>query len=214
MSAPRAITGAAVFLLAYLTVTFAGTALGDRSLPLPDASAADVAAYYSASPAAALVVAGLQVLSVLGFAVFARSVSRRPAMVVAAVSVLAMLVSSALTVVLTIVAGSASLETVQALRLGSFYAGGVVNVVTLGVFVVIAAKGLAGAPTRWFGYAAGGLATLSVLSLAFYYASVLLPVGRVLSMVWTVIAAIVLARSGRTGLPSADGGNRARAARR
>jgi hypothetical protein len=65
-------------------------------------------------------------------------------------------------------------------------------------------------PTRWFGYVAGGLATLSVLSLAFYYASVLLPVGRVLAMVWTVIAAIVLARSGRTGLPSADGGNRAR----
>lgn len=198
MSAPRAITGAAVFLVAYLTVTFAGTALGDRALPLPDAPAADVAAYYGANPLAAIVVAGLQVLSVLGFAVFARTAARRPATVVAGVSVLAMLVSSALTVVLTIVAGSASLDTVQALRLGSFYTGGVVNVVTLGAFVLLMAKEFSGAPSRWFGYVAGGLAVLSVLSLAFYYASVLLPVGRVLSMVWTVVAAIVLARSTRT----------------
>jgi hypothetical protein len=214
MSAPRAITGAAVFLVAFLAVSFAGSALGDRSLPLPDAPAADVAAYYSANPAAAIVVAVLQAVSVLGFAVFARAVSRRPAMAVAVVSVLAMLVSSALTVILTIVAGSASLDTVQALRLGSFYAGGVVNVVTLGVFVFAVAKasGFLGAPSRWFGYVAGSLAMLSVLSLAFYYASALLPVGRVLSMVWTVVAAIVLAR--RTGLPSADGGNRAPAAGR
>ena len=194
MSTPRAITGAAVFLVAYLSVTFAG-ALADRSLPLPDAPASDVAAYYSANPAAALVVAGLQVVSVLGFAVFAWTVARRPAMVVAGVSVLAMVVSSALTVALTLVAGSASPDTVQALRLGSFYAGGVVNVVTLGVFVLMTANGLA----RWFGYIAGGLATLSVLSLAFYYASALLPVGRVLSMVWTVVAAIVLARTRPTG---------------
>ncbi|WIX98995.1 hypothetical protein QRX60_33740 [Amycolatopsis mongoliensis] len=198
MSTPRAITGAAVFLVAYLAVSFAG-ALADRSLPLPDAPAADVAAYYGANPAAAVVVALLQVVSVLGFAAFAWVVSRGPARAVAAVSVLAMVVSSALTVVLAIVAGSASLDTVQTLRLGSFYAGGVVNVVTLGIFVVTAANQRVGAPTRWFGYVAGGLAVLSVLSPAFSFASALLPVGRVLSMVWTVVAAIVLARSRRTG---------------
>ncbi|WP_329046094.1 hypothetical protein OG738_30715 [Amycolatopsis sp. NBC_01488] len=200
------IAGAAVFLGAFLAASFAGGALGDRGLPLPDAPAADVAAYYGANPAAALVVAGLQVVSVLGFAAFARAVSRRPVTAVAAISVLAMLVSSALTVVLTIVAGSASLATVQALRLGSFYSGGVGAVVTLGVFVIITAKGL---PARWFGYVAGSLAILSVLSLAFPVVSVLLPVGRVLSMAWTVVAAILLARDRRTGLPSGHGGNRA-----
>jgi hypothetical protein len=111
-----------------------------------------------------------------------------------------MLVSCALTVVLTSVAASASPDTVQVLRLGSFYAGGVANVVTLGVFVFAAAKALAGpigSPTRWFGYVAGTLAMLSVLSLVFYYASVFLPVGRVLCMVWTVVAAVVVARSRR-----------------
>lgn len=193
MSSTRApaIAGSAVFLLAYLAVSFTGP-LADRSLPLPDAPAADVAAYYSANPVATVVVTVLQVVSVLGFAVFARAVGNRA---VAAVSVLAMVVSSVLSVVLAIVAGSASLGAVQALRLGSFYAGGVVNVVTLGVFVFLAAKAFASAPTRWFGYVAGALAMLSVLSLAFYYASAFLPVGRVLSMVWTVVAAIVLTRN-------------------
>ncbi|MCR6484965.1 hypothetical protein M8542_19225 [Amycolatopsis sp. OK19-0408] len=193
MSSTRtpAIAGSAVFLLAYLAVSFTGP-LADRSLPLPDAPAADVAAYYGANPLAAVVVAGLQAVSVLGFAVFARAFERRSVRAVAGVSVLAMLVSCALSVVLAAVAGSASLDTVQALRLGSFYAGGVGNVVTLGVFVLLAAKG--GAPARWFGYVAGALATLSVLSLAFYYASALLPVGRVLSMVWTVVVAVLLTR--------------------
>ncbi|MGW4525444.1 hypothetical protein [Amycolatopsis sp. NPDC004378] len=192
-----AIAGAAVFLLAFLAVMVAGSALGDRSLPLPGAPAADVAAYYTANPAAAVVAAVLQAVSVLGFAVFARALPRKPALTgVAVVSVLAMLVSSALSVALTLVAGSVSLDAVQALRLGTFYSGGVVTVVTLGIFVFAAARGFAG-PARWFGYVAGGLAMLSVLSLAFAYASAFLPVGRVLSMVWTVVAAIVL-RPSRT----------------
>jgi hypothetical protein len=75
----------------------------------------------------------------------------------------------------------------------------VVNVVTLGVFVVGAAlllgrERLFGAPTRWFGFVAGGIAVLSVLSLAMYYASIALPVGRVLSMVWTIVAGVVIIR--------------------
>jgi hypothetical protein len=75
-------------------------------------------------------------------------------------------------------------------------------VATLGLFVLTAASILArgrfiGAPSRWFGYVAGALATLSVLSLAFSYANALLPIGRVLSMVWTVVVAIVLARGQR-----------------
>ncbi|MEU8633007.1 hypothetical protein AB0C38_12620 [Amycolatopsis sp. NPDC048633] len=195
----RAITGAAVFLVAYLAVSFTG-GLSDRSLPLPGAPAADVAAYYAANPAAAVTVAALQAVSVLGFAVFARAVRRFTG--IAVVSVLAMLVSCALTVALTVVAASASFETIEVLRQGSFYTGGVANVATLGLFVFVAAKalgraGLAGSPTRWFGYVAGTLAMLSVLSLVFYYASAFLPVGRVLCMVWTVVAAVVASRTRR-----------------
>jgi hypothetical protein len=201
----RAIIGAAVFLVAYLAVSFAGSALSDRSLPLPGASAADVAAYYSANPAAAVAAAVLQAVSVFGFAVFARAAGRLTG--TAVVSVLAMLVSCALTVALTIVAASASPATVQVLRWGSFYAGGVANVVTLGLFVFAAAKAfgraeLVGSPTRWFGYVAGASAMLSVLSLVFYYASAFLPVGRVLCMVWTVVAAVVVARSRAVGAGS------------
>src|SRR5918997_975573 len=108
-------------------------------------------------------------------------------------SVAAMVVSSALSATLAMVVTSAGDAVVLALRQANFYAGGVVNVVTLGVFVVGAAlllgrERLFGAPTRWFGFVAGGIAVLSVLSLAIYYASIALPAGRVLSMVWTIVA--------------------------
>jgi hypothetical protein len=128
-----ALTGAIVFLVAFLAASFVGGALSDRSLPLPDAPAADVAAYYSANLAAAVVVAVLQAVSVLGLAGFARAVVRvstaEPAKArllagTAGISVMAMLVSCALSVTLAINAASASLTTVQTLRLGSFYAGG------------------------------------------------------------------------------------------
>ena len=110
-----------------------------------------------------------------------------------------MLVSCALSVTLAIIAPTASLTTVQALRLGNFYSGGVANVVPLGLFVLAASAtlgrgGFVGAPARWFGYVAGTLAVLSVLSLTFYYANVFLPVGRILSMAWTVAVATILFR--------------------
>jgi hypothetical protein len=56
-------------------------------------------------------------------------------------------------------------------------------------------RGVLPAGTRWFGIVAGGLAILSVLSLVFYHATVLLPVGRALSMAWTVVAGIRLRRT-------------------
>jgi hypothetical protein len=199
-----AVVGAAVFLLAYLAVEPVAGALADGSLPF-EGSDAEIAAYYVDNPAASLVGAALQVVSVVGFAVFARSVL--PALgaagtrlrIVAAASVAAMLVSSAAVAVIVGVAPSASVDTVGVLRAVSFYAGGVVNVATLGLFafaasLVLGRRGLFGRPTRTLGYVAGTLAMLSVLSIALYYASAFLPAGRVLSMVWTVVAAIVLFR--------------------
>jgi hypothetical protein len=108
-------------------------------------------------------------------------------------------VSSALSGTLAVLASTASATTVEVLRQANFYAGGVANVVLLGLFVfgsalVLGRELLFGKPTRWFGFVAGTLAMLSVLSLAIYYANLFLPVGRVLSMVWTVVAGIVVYR--------------------
>lgn len=196
------------FLGVYLAVSPISDALADRPLPLPTAAAADAAAYFAANPLAVSAAALLQVMSVACFAVFAAAVAqllrdtgRGPTLpLVGYTSVAAMVVSSLAAVAAAVAAPSVSAETVEALRQASFYAGGVANVVTLGVFVFGAAhllgrSGLLGRPTRVFGYIAGGLAVLSVLSLGVYYATILLPVGRLLSMLWTVVAGIRLARA-------------------
>jgi hypothetical protein len=165
-----------------------------------------VAAFYWANPAAVGLTAGLQVLSVVCLAVFVAFLAPALRAVGAAwlprvgyLSVAAMVLSSVLSVTLAMVVTSASDAAVLALRQASFYAGGVVNVVTLGVFVlgsalVLGRERLFGAPTRWFGCVAGGIAVLSVLSPAVYYASIALPVGRLLSMVWTIVAGIIAYR--------------------
>jgi hypothetical protein len=194
------------FLAAYLAVSPISGAFADRSLPLPGSPASDVAAFYAANPIAVGTTAVLQTLSVACFAVFVAALAPALRAVgagwlprVGYLSVAAMVASSVLSVTLAMVAASASDETVLFLRQSSFYAGGVVNVVTLGVVVfgsalVLGRERLFGNPTRWFGFVSGAIAMLSVLSLAIYYASVALPVGRVLSMVWTIVAGIVIYR--------------------
>jgi hypothetical protein len=194
------------FLGAYLAASPVSSAVADRPLPMPNSPAAEVAAYYAANPLAVGLTASLQVVSVVCFAVFVgflapalRAVGAAWLPRVGYLSVAAMVVSSALSATLAMVVTSAGDAVVLALRQANFYAGGVVNVVTLGVFVVGAAlllgrERLFGAPTRWFGFVAGGIAVLSVLSLAIYYASIALPVGRVLSMVWTIVAGVVIIR--------------------
>ena len=194
------------FLGAYLAVSPVSGALADRPLPLPGSPAAEVAAYYAANPLAATAMAVLQIVSVACFAVFVAGLG--PALRatggawlsrVGYLSTAAMVISCALSVTLTAVATSATDTTVEVLRQAGFYAGGVVNVVTLGVFVagsalLLGRERLFGAPTRWFGLVSGGIAMLSVLSLVIYYASVALPVGRVLSMIWAVVAGVVVYR--------------------
>ncbi|MEJ3657931.1 hypothetical protein WEH80_33695 [Actinomycetes bacterium KLBMP 9759] len=194
------------FLLAYLAVGPASGAFVDRPLPMPGAPAAEVAAFYVANPTAVAITAVLQTVSVACFALFVAGLA--PALRVAGAawlalvgysSTAAMLVSVALSGVLAVLAPSAGDTTITVLREGSFYAGGVANVVLLGVFVfgsalVLGRDRLFGPPTRWFGFVAGTFAMLSVLSLAIYYAMPLLPVGRILSMVWTVTAAAVVMR--------------------
>ena len=194
------------FLGAYLAVGPVSGAFADRELPLPGSPASEVAAFYAANPVAVGVTAALQIVSVACFAVFVTALASALRAAGAAwlprvgyLSAAAMVVSSALSVTLATIAPSAGDTTVTVLRQASFYAGGVANVVLLGLFVfgsalVLGRELLFGKPTRWFGFVAGTLAMLSVSSLAFYYANAFLPVGRVLSMVWTVVAGVVVYR--------------------
>lgn len=199
----RAIAGAAIYLVAFLAVSPVAGMFATGDMPLPTDPGEQIKAYLVASPLAAISGAILQAVSVLGFAVFARVVvpvtGNRALGVVAGISVAGMLTSSAITIASALFAADLSAETHSVLRLASFYAGGVLNVATLG-FVAFAASrqllriGAVGRGTAIFGYVVGTLSMLSVISLAVYYASILLPLGRVGSMVWTVVAAIVLAR--------------------
>jgi hypothetical protein len=194
------------FLGAYLAVGPVSGAFADRELPLPGSPASEVAAFYTANPVAVGITAALQVVSVACFAVFVaglapalRAVGAAWLPLVGYLSTAAMVVSSALSGTLAVLAPSASDTTVMVLRQASFYAGGVANVVLLGLFVfgsalVLGREHLFGKPTRWYGFMSGTLAMLSVSSLAFYYANAFLPVGRVLSMVWTVVAGVVVYR--------------------
>lgn len=131
------------FLVAYLAVSPLADAFADRPLPLPGSPASEVVAYYAANPVPVGITAVLQVLSVAFLAVFVAALA--PALRAAGaawpalfgyLSAAAMVVSSALSVTLAVIATSVSETTVEVLRQASFYAGGVVTVVTLGLFVV------------------------------------------------------------------------------
>jgi hypothetical protein len=200
-SAP--VIGGLVFLVGYLLVGPVAGALADRDLPLPDAAAGEVAGYYAAHRAAALVGAALQLASVAGLLLFAHAIGvGGRAAAASRVAVATMVLASLLTGALTVMAGDAADQSVALVREAGFYAGGVAHVVTLGLFSLLAAsalhqRGLLGGGVRTFGYVAGALAVLSVLSVAIYFANALLPLGRVLCMVWTVTVGVSLWRSRR-----------------
>src|SRR5688500_3130343 len=142
-SAPGVGVLAAVgFLVAYLAVSPVSGAFVDRPLPMPGAPAAEVAAFYVANPTAVAITAVLQIVSVACFALFVAGLAPALRAAVAAwlplvgyVSTAAMVVSSALSGALAVLAPSANDTTITVLTQGSFYAGGVANVVLLGVFV-------------------------------------------------------------------------------
>jgi hypothetical protein len=56
---------------------------------------------------------------------------------------------------------------------------------------------MVGGRVRWFGAVAAVLAMLSIASIVLYPASLLLPVGRLLCMVWAIAARIVMSRATR-----------------
>jgi hypothetical protein len=104
-----------------------------------------------------------------------------------------MVVSSVTSFVLAAIAPSASLDTVGVLRSVSFISGGTAHVATLGVFVLIASRTFS-KPVRVFGIVAAVPAIASLVSLVWFNGSVLILLGRLLCMVWTIAAAVSLFR--------------------
>ncbi|ODU06348.1 MAG: hypothetical protein ABS81_04860 [Pseudonocardia sp. SCN 72-86] len=191
-----------MFLLAYLAVSPVADAIAP--LPLPDAPTAEVYAYFTDHGAASIVTGILQLLSVAGFALFLTatlrhaiaSPQRRACRVLGWIAVAAMVVSCAIAIWLPLAAAGLSSDAVEAWRQASFYAGGVVHIVALGGFVLTVALWRSWTrPVRVMAWIAAVPALLSIASLLWYYASILLPAGRLLAMLAFIVAGVSLVRS-------------------
>lgn len=202
--ARRALTpllGALAFLLFYLAVSPVAGAFATQPLPMPGAPAQEVHDFFTGSGAASVVTGVLQMLSVAGLTVFVSGLHRIQPVpggrlrIVGWLAVLAMVVSSLIAIVLGTTASALSPETVVAWRQMSFYAGGVVHVVALGgLALAIAVSRMLTRPVRVMAWVAAVPAVLSVASLFWYYASILLPAGRLLAMIAFVVAGVSLVR--------------------
>ena len=207
---PWALSGVlfAAFFIASLVL---GGVLASGPLPLPGAPAADVARYFTESRAAVLVAGLLQVLSAVSLFVFVAPVAafvrriagerRAPPRLASgggALAAVSLLVSALLGWVLALTAASLELNLVGTLRSLNFLTGGVAHVVSLGLFVgatSIAALRAEALPRwiLWLGLVAAALSILSLASLIWFPATILLPLGRLLSLIWSISVGFVLA---------------------
>jgi hypothetical protein len=105
--------------------------------------------------------------------------------------------------------GGLGLGFVDTLRQANFLTGGTFHVASLGVFV--GAASIAGLRAKtlprwmcWLGLVQATLAILSLVSLIFFPAALLILLGRLLGFVWCIAAGTVLALRGQRG-PVAGG---------
>jgi hypothetical protein len=195
--------GATVFTAGFVGNGLLGGLITDRPLPMPDAAPADTLAYFAAEPMASAVSGALILVSALGLAMFVRAVGAiappDPRRTVAGVVAVAAWVASGLLSLLLAVLGPLGPDgAVLLTRSLNFYTGGVIHVVALGAYVATLAllqpgSRLWGRGVRGFGWVAATCAVLSIASIVLYPASILLPVGRLLCMVWTITAGVRLA---------------------
>ncbi|MQA96361.1 MAG: hypothetical protein GEV11_17570 [Streptosporangiales bacterium] len=212
----RRALGGVLFLLFFIGGEVARALLTTRELPLPGSPAEQTVAYVEAARTATLTVGIMQVLAALSLFLFVPAITsavRRategrtaPARITSLTGVLAaafLLVSALLSLALTLSAGSMDLSTVDLVRELNFRTGGVAHVVSLGLFTgtaLLTTRGTGALPrgTRVLGMVAAVPAVLAVLSIPVYMASVLLPVGRILCMVWALaVGAALIAGSRR-----------------
>jgi hypothetical protein len=203
--------GGVLFVAIFISGLVLGGALSSAPFPMPGASPQEVARYYDENQTAVLAAGSLQALSSLALLVFSSSVTafvRRtaggrgalPALTSGGgLSAAALLLASALLVfVLALAPGGLGLDLVGVLRQMNFLTGGTLHVAALGLFVgaaSIAARRTKALPS-WIsglGLVAAALAILSLASLFWFPATILIPLGRLLLAIWCVAAGLVLA---------------------
>ncbi|WP_086824208.1 hypothetical protein [Allokutzneria sp. NRRL B-24872] len=191
------LVGAASFLALYLSVDFATSPLREGDMPLPGAPVPEVYEFLVNNSASSIVGGILQFASVIGFLLFFRRVSTKPLGAFAGwTAVVSMVLTAVLMIVLGSFAPSLSPELASTVRGISFTLGGVVHVVALGVFLLVEVARAGGwtkavRVTAWVGAVP---AMLSISSTVWFMASILLPLGRVLSMIALVTAGVSLLR--------------------
>lgn len=207
---PRAL-GGLLFVGLFISGLFLGGSLSSAPFPMPGTSPQEVARYYDENRTAILAAGSLQVLSSLALLVFASSVTafvRRTAGGRGALLALAsggglsaavlFLASALLGFVLALASGGLGLDLVGVLRQMNFLTGGTLHVAALGLFVgaasIVARR--AKALPSWIsglGIVAAALAILSLASLFWFPATLLIPLGRLLLAIWCIAVGLVLA---------------------
>jgi hypothetical protein len=194
--------GATVFTAGFVGNGVIGGMITDRQLPMPDAPSAEVLAYYAAEPVASAVSGSVILVSALGLAMFVRAIAaiappdpRRT--VAGAVAVASWAATGLLGLLLAVLGPIGPDGAVLLTRSLNFYVGGVTHVVALGAYVATLAllrpgSQMWGRGVRGFGWVAATCAILSIASIVLYPASILLPVGRLLCMIWTIVAGVRL----------------------
>lgn len=214
--------GGVLFAAFFIASLVLGGVLASGSLPLPGAPATEVARYFTESRTVVLVSRSFQVLSAISLFVFVAPVAafvrriageRRtlPGLTSGGGSLAAvfLLVSALLGWVLALTAAGLGLNLVGTLRSLNFLSGGAAHVASLGLFV--GASSIAALRARalprwilWLGILAAALSILSLSSLVWFPATILLPLGRLLSLIWSIAVGLVLAL-GKQREPGAGG---------
>ena len=207
---PRAL-GGVLFVALFISGLILGGALSSVPFPMPGAPPQEVARYYSENRTAVLVGGSLQLLSCLALLVFASSVTafvrgtvgrrgKLPALTSGGGSSAAalLLASALLGFVLALASGGLGLDLVGVLRQMNFLTGGTLHVAALGSFVgaaSIVARRTKTLPS-WIsglGIVASALAILSLASLFWFLATILIPLGRLLLSIWCIAVGLMLA---------------------
>lgn len=198
----RALPWAIGFLALFFVGDIVAGILADDPLPRPDAADQKVYDYVVDNPLASVVAGHAQIIMAVCLVVvvglLARQLTDRRFVIWGRVSAAAYAVCGVLAIVMAAVAPDVSVDTLVLLRDLNFLAGGVVQVVTLGVFTLLASRAdVFGRGVRRFGTIAAVLAIASIFSLVFYFANAFLPIGRIACMIWLISAAVSLIRSSR-----------------
>jgi len=214
--------GGVLFAAFFIAGGVLGGVLASGSLPLPGAPAAEVARYFTESRTAVLVSGLFQVLSAISLFVFVAPVTAFARRIAGerralpgltsgggALAAVFLLVSALLGWVLALTAAGLELDLVGTLRNLNFLSGGAAHVASLGLFV--GATSIAALRARalprwilWLGILAAALSILSLASLVWFPATILLPLGRLLSLIWSIAVGLVLAL-GKQREPGAGG---------